>query len=346
MRERTASVPPTSIGAARAGGRWLSLVVRVLLAGILALAAAEVAVRAYGGKPWKYVGLATGIPPTHAADPVLGWHPKPGRYEIPPFSPRGAPTTITIGPERTRSVGRAPRDELPTLALFGDSFTFGWAVSDEETYAARLQERLPSWTIQNWGVQGYGTYQSLLRMRRYLASHPPPARILYGYFPSHEIRNVAHPVFTSALEQHSRHGLVAMPFATVDEEGRLIEHPPEAWPDWPLKEHLAIVSLLREWWMYWSRGGRLAQARDVMHRILLEMMSLVQRHGSSFGVVLLSGSPEQVAHYENFLAQHEIETIDCARRLTPDLQVPGDGHANARLHSMWAECIAAALTAS
>ena len=59
--------------------------------------------------------------------------------------------------------------------VLGCSFVQGWALSDEETFAWKLQERFVRARVLNFGTAGYGTTQSLLALERYLEE--PGARM-------------------------------------------------------------------------------------------------------------------------------------------------------------------------
>ena len=68
------------------------------------------------------------------------------------------------------------------MLLVGCSFTMGWAVADDETWAWRLQELRPDVEVVNRGVGGYGTLQSLLLLEQLLGRDGQrPARVLYGF---------------------------------------------------------------------------------------------------------------------------------------------------------------------
>lgn len=58
-----------------------------------------------------------------------------------------------------------PRDGIPAVALFGDSYTFGDEVDDDSTSAAAL-ERLIDAPVLNYGVRGFGPDQSVLKFER------------------------------------------------------------------------------------------------------------------------------------------------------------------------------------
>ncbi len=75
------------------------------------------------------------------------------------------------------------------IALFGDSFTFGEDVSDDETFAQRLESLLPGVEILNFGVHGYGHDQILLYLREALPLYRPDV-VLLGHVTDDSLRNL------------------------------------------------------------------------------------------------------------------------------------------------------------
>jgi hypothetical protein len=64
------------------------------------------------------------------------------------------------------------------VLVFGDSFTFGEDVSDDETYAHFLQQRLPGVEVLNFGVHGYGHDQMLLYLQEEGLKYHPDVVVL------------------------------------------------------------------------------------------------------------------------------------------------------------------------
>ena len=102
-------------------------------------------------------------------DPELFWKPTPG-YAGPMWDGR-----VTIGTDGLRSHKTSLRGNPRHLLCFGDSITFGFGVSDNESYPAALSARLEplGMEVRNAGVTGYTSYQTLRRLKQELKSQRP-----------------------------------------------------------------------------------------------------------------------------------------------------------------------------
>jgi len=81
----------------------------------------------------------------------------------------------------TDSRGFRNRTELSeaAIALLGDSYVEGWALSDDETVSVRLAERTGV-PVANLGTAGYGSLQELRVLRRYaFPLHPRLVALFY-----------------------------------------------------------------------------------------------------------------------------------------------------------------------
>ena len=316
----------------------------VAVSSALVLIGIEVALRWNGYRPWQFARVDLNEPTIYVPDPVVGWKPKPGRYVFPPYSRGAAPTHVTILPDGARSTGMASGGDGMKLFFVGASFTQGWAVSDHETYAWKVQERFPELAIHNYAIGAYGTFQSLLSLEKLLADSPRPDWVVYDLDDVLEERNVAAPRWLRQVALFSKRAVARVPYCTLRENGELARHPPEQYPAWPLREHLAIVATAER--IYAERRGkaRSLQQRDVTKKLLLEMKKLVESNGVRFTIVLINFFDTRVkAEYAAFLQSNGIDFVDCAFPLTPDMQVQGEGHANGKMHTRWANCIAEAI---
>jgi hypothetical protein len=325
--------------------KFLFSLLTLLLSGAVTLALAEAIVRLTGHGPHTSAPRWPNVPISKQPDSVLGWKQKPGRYVYPPFVAQLPDIRMTIDADGTRVTG-ASNYGGAGLAVFGCSYTEGEHISDEETFAWKLQSRYPDHRVRNYGVAGYGTYQSELLMQNVLGQSNPPKKVLYGFMEHHEARNIAHPAWLKGLSSHSTEGEVALPFATLDARGRLIKQPQRKYPQWPLANVLASVAFVQDLYVSLEARGRESQEVPVTKELMREMNDLAKARGVEFAVVLLYGlKPEAKLGYADYFAQHGIEYYDCEHPKTPDHVVPGEGHPNGKLNTVWAKCIAKSLEA-
>ena len=321
-----------------ARGRLLLVIVSV----VISVAAFEGVLRLMGFTPWTYLATDRSEPTTSEFDPVLGWKSKEGSFVFPPYGPRGGQTVLTILPSGMRKSWEHQKgsgDRRPKIIFAGCSFTQGWALSDRETFPWKVQQKLPSFEVLNFGTNGYGTYQSLLLLERVLPAIPDPRIVIYGFIDHHEDRNVATGDWLELLASYARRGHVYVPSVTADEEGRLHRHPPERYQPLPFREHLALVALAEKALAKIRTQGRAKQGRIVTQQLMLEMRTLSSAQGADFAVALFDYSDEAKASYMDFLSKNGIGVIDCYVPRREDFVVPGEGHPNGKLNSLWAECI-------
>jgi hypothetical protein len=108
-------------------------------------------------------------------DPDVGW-PSPNKLGSPPFDASGA-----------RSNPSYPEPGTEYVSSYGDSFTFGDEVSDEDAWSHILSRRLGA-RVANFGVGGYGTDQAFLRFKKNTRDHAHLT--ILGIFPDDLKRNV------------------------------------------------------------------------------------------------------------------------------------------------------------
>lgn len=314
------------------------IVLTVLLVLIISFLGAEIILRLAGRGSWKTVQLPD-EPTMHEFDSVLGWKNKPGEYNY-TIDRKKMKATFWYGGLRAT---QARREERPRcIVLVGGSFTQGYELLDDETFAWKLQERYPSIEFLNYGTGGYSTYQCLLVLERFFKeSKRKPLAVLYGFIDDHENRNVAPWLWLKILSELSKREHVYLPYCTVSSDGELIRRSPEGYSNWPFKKWSAVVTFLEERYMLSRTKGRLNGKRRVTKKLFREMKALARRNGSELIVVFLWVKEPQKSIYLEFLKKEGIRTIDAThpKARTPLLTVPGGGHPNEILNSYYAAWI-------
>jgi hypothetical protein len=310
---------------------------------IVALVLSEILARHFGYRPWRAHGFDAKEPTTHAPDPELGWRNKEGSFTVPPYHPSGKPIHITNLDNGRRRTGYNLTPTEGEIVVVGGSYSQGWAISDNETFAWRLQEAYPHLTVENYGTGAYGSYQSLLVLERRLPKMVSPKIVLYGFIDHHESRNVAPGMWLRMLSSFSNRGHVKMPYSTLDDNDEIVRHSPEGYLQLPFRQSLALVDLIERTTMKMKTGARSRQKRAVTEAILLEMEAVSSRYGATFYVVFLDSREDTKRHYIGFLDRYKIGYIDCVHPLDQGWTVPGESHPNGRLNAFYAQKISEAI---
>ena len=125
---------------------------------------------------------------TYDYDKWLGWVYRPNSTRQ-----SGTFAINSAGFRSRREYSQAPPPDTLRIALFGDSFTAGDEVSDDETWGHYLELELNRGGIRaevlNFGVGGYGMGQAFLRWR-HQGRHYRPDMVIFGFQPENLNRNV------------------------------------------------------------------------------------------------------------------------------------------------------------
>ena len=321
---------------------FLSCVVLLTSLG-LSLIAAEFVTRLFGFRPWHQRG-SPNEPILMEYDPVLGWKSKEGSFSY-RTAPEIDPIHITVVPESRRATesdetGRL--DQRPKIVLVGGSWTYGWALSDEDTLGWKLQKLFKDREVLNYGVAGYGTYQSLLVLEQQLDKLSDVDIVVYGFLQHHEIRNVAAAEWLRGLSRRGGRGHVATPYVTLKQH-RIQRQPPIRYPSWPGHGDSALIALIERDWVDLESRRRTRQSHEATEQLLLEMKILTEKHHSHFLVAMFREAAfdlEKHLRYIAFMKEHGIEYVDCGNVLDDSFRIIGDGHPNGAFNTLWSQQIA------
>lgn len=176
-------------------------------------------------------------------DRQLGWQPRPNASDQRKNS-AGKSWQWAIDEYGARRNPNFGASQTPYVATFGDSFTFGDEVDDDETWQHFLSNILHA-NVANYGVGGYGTDQAFLRFRQKLDEGlSPKVTILVIYEDNFKrILNRFRPFYS----KNTGLKLGFKPRADVDQFGKLrfLESPLDA-PVYEREKLLKIVDASRE----------------------------------------------------------------------------------------------------
>jgi len=181
----------------------------------------EIGLRAAKIEGYPKIGDFVDSAPTnfHTSDPNLGWKLKPGASGE--WTGEGA-SLVQVNSEglRDREHTKAKPPNTLRVAVLGDSFTEAIHVPVEQTFWSKLQRKLGNCQavkgrknveVINFGVQGYGTAQQLILLRKKVWDYSPDIVILAFFIGNDVINN-------SPKLEYDRY----RPFFAYDASGKLV----------------------------------------------------------------------------------------------------------------------------
>jgi hypothetical protein len=288
---------PPSLSAPRAGRS--SRFVRAALLALLALALAEGAARWVVRSPallarisspldeasWRlrWVNRHRGGEAPYAFSfdvhhPVRGWALAPALHEVEVFDGKRLSTNAR-GLRGAREVALEKSPGRLRIAVFGDSFTFGEEVSDDETFAHQLELLLTDVEVLNFGVHGYGHDQELLYLREALPLYRPDV-VLIGHVADDALRNMlAFRSFAKPWFRLSGGGLVL--------HGTPVPTPAEFLASHPRGSRLADLLTMARERLLWRWGDRVGETDRLTAAILQTIFREARDAGAKPAIVVL-----------------------------------------------------------
>lgn len=310
----------------------------VLVAVVGASLAVEWYCRSRPISPW-HVSPDTGRPVMLAQDPDLGWRPVPGSHRWDPSVTDGKQVTVTFADDGRRITGPAGVDRPGdrSVIFIGGSFTAVDYLDDRDTFPWLLQEAHPEVTVFNYGVGGYGTFQSLLKLREVLeAGGPAPDLVIYSFLHHHIYRNVAAETWLNQLAWASYRGHAAVPHCTLDARGELVEHPPLRRTVGPLERRSALYALIERATLE-RLDRRRGVAVDVTGALFAELNATCRAHGTQLLINFFGLSEELYGQLLPTLEAEGISDLPNILESRDDLTCPwGDGHPNEEANRLYA----------
>jgi hypothetical protein len=316
--------------------------ISLLLGTALAFAAAESLVRLKGIQPWVVTDLQIQVRPGErffTPHPTRGYTQLPGAFEVGladgyTFHVTHLPSGLRIThPLATYDYAR-PK---PEIWIMGCSFTHGWSLNDQETYAWVLQEHLPDYEVVNYGVEGYGTLHALLQLREALATQPPPRVVIYAYASLHDERNTFVRHRRKYLTPWNRLGPLIQPYARLTHDRQLrYAFAQVEYTEWPLMRFSAFIHFLEM--MYNEIEARWARSHEVSKRLLLEMAELAKQYHYTF-VVAAIAEDAHTGEMLTFARDQGLKTVDIAvdSRRSEYTNQPHDSHPSPLANAHYAE---------
>lgn len=229
-------------------------------------------------------------------DEELGWFPVPGAVS----------TFVGNRPIHVANNSLGFRDDewgakkKPRIAVFGDSFVWGYDAEKSERFTEQLHVRIPAWDVLNLGVSGYGTDQEYLVLRKtFDRLRPDIVFVVYSSTdPIDNVHNNAYrvyykPYFTVEREGLRLHG-VPVPKSMNYFYGRA---------PW-FSRHWYLFRALVRLWFLGSRSPAV-EVRDPTASLIVAARTFCSERGSRFAMAFADRNPE----LERFCAERGIPAV-------------------------------------
>lgn len=297
----------------------------------------ELVARSAGRTPWR-AGLETDAWST--PHPVLGWINRAGTN----LSNEAGNVPMTFwdgGRRRSREHPTPPAAATRQAVLVGGSWTQGYGVRDEQTFAWKAGELLPDWHFENFGTGGYGTLQSAMSAELGIdEGRIEPELVVYGFATFHAMRNVQTFNWVDGLRDRSGERLI--PPRAAFEGGHIVRRAPGTpLRNWPLEGVSALVRTVHESAVRQALLERETWIAPAMRRLIRDLDQHSHENNARFAVMTLFGEAELQGVQEH-LRRNGIDEIDCrypSDPYAPELRVGGTGHPNEIVHAYWAKCL-------
>lgn len=296
---------------------------------LLSVTTAEVALRVAGYKPWQIENVDVAVEPKgnfFTKDSELGYKHLPGKFKVTlngnySFNATHLNNSLRIThPLNTYNQSSTK----PEIWILGCSFTYGWSLNDNETYAWLLQAKLPQYEIVNFGVNGYGTLHSFIQFKEALKQGNKPKIAVIAYAGFHDRRNTLLRARSKQMAAWNKLGILLQPDARLDGKNNFIYSMTKLeYDEWPLMRVSALVNFLEVNYNQFEEG--LYKSHDVSKAIIEEFNRLAKANGVKLVVAgINAGSAKMLKE----LSQEGIATVD----ISVDLKIPANNNLPHDLH--------------
>ncbi len=312
------------------------VIVAVSLSSILSVVAVEITCR-FLGLPFE--DKEHWVPGENALaqfDAELGWSYIPHRSVVQEFGTERRKVAMhfdEIG-SRVRAPGVQHDPARPTVLSVGDSYAFGHGLPYEETFVGQL-ESMPEFPFQvvNLAVQGYGTDQALLLLKRHFKKFNTKA-VVYTYIDELIARNAN---YDRRIMYRYIRILGTKPLFALRHNGTVyLKKKPVRY------EHLRYSRLWASIQVVWSRWGPKPNV-ELTRGLVQEMKDYVASNGATFVVIHWYqrdhskwNPPSTLGPGESPFGGMSLNLIDTTASQPPDWRnwlIQGDEHPDARAHA-------------
>lgn len=308
-----------------------------IIAFLFTFAVGEIIFRFLGHEPRRIIVEEEHDPQWSQPAPVVGWINRRGKFVSGEFG--AAIMSFTEDGRRFDPAENA--SAAHKIYIFGDSFSQGYGVDDFSTYSHFLNLKLGG-VVSNFGVGGYGAYQSLLRMRQVLSDPDKvrPKLVIYSLIQHHSSRDAALLNWILSLSTNDRAWYVPPHLRYSRSGNSWIEMPAHEIAIWPFETRLASIAALHKAFLGLTYDASIEEGKAATLHAIKLMQEEADKYGVRFLLVILEGTAHRSIKIR--FNQDEIAHLRCVQDdlySNPKKTTQYYGHPSVIAHKEWAECI-------
>lgn len=270
-------------------------------------------------------------------DSVLGYTTFPGSFEI--TLPSGYVFTITndsSGNRITYPDAKTNSNDGVSIGLFGCSYTHGWSLNDSQTFAWKLQSKMPQFDITNYAKSGYSNVQTYMQLLQLYKENRMPSIVIVIYASFHNERNTSSARWRKNLVTFNKLGPLHHPVAYLRKDSLKIKQQKLIYKPILLSRILVTANLLDDVMNQLTENKE--HQDDVTKRLFIEMNQLINSAGSTLLVAGITKDKTTKSMLQ-FLETKGINTAD----ISIDLSLPGytnepyDSHPSSKANNRYAK---------
>ena len=159
------------------------------------------------------------------------------------------------------------------------------------------------------------------------------------YVPNHATRNIGDEFWLRTLTKFSKRGYVSLPYASIDNQKRLIRHKPIKYLKTPFMDSIAISNKIAKRVMRFKLKNNEKGKYEVTNVIFSEIKRLTKQNNINLIIVNISSDENAFDPYLETFKKNNIDFFNCTEKRTKKLTIKGDGHPNDAMHSLFEKCI-------
>jgi len=280
----------------------------VLSSIILIFVLFEFVLRLIGFTPYKISYKES--PKIYKQDKILGWDTKSGNYSFKLDETTNINYKFLTDGSRYSGKELDNSNNFEKIVLVGGSFTMGHKINNEEVMGYFLQENFENYEIKNFGVGGYGTFQTYLKLKRIFKKIDDIKIVIYFFIDNHEIRNVGDVTYLEKTSKSSKKR-VYLPYASLDKNKNVIEHAPVKYFLLPFSNVSVLISKIQKKIMRLIIKSEYSDKELITKKLIIKMNDLSKKNNSKFVFVTLLSPNSKVKDYINFSSDNNIIFLDC-----------------------------------